>query len=168
MFHAAQGQDDRARELQDMFAGTSSLRRVVAVGQTRTVGDVAVDLLSLELREASGGGVMVMRRPRVEQPRERLAQVGPFMRRPDHDVPSLLMPELDVTDNVGTRYHAYPAGGGGDDAGYRWEFRFFPAPPTPAAELALTVRRFAPMPFPDLRRPGEEVVGPWSFRVALS
>lgn len=144
------------------------LMRVIAVGETQTVGGVAVTLLSVEVY-AHGWRVQV-----------HVAGRGDF---------GVVNLPFIVADDVGTTYRAWPAQGhGGWGEGYSrfWYAAvvFDPAPPPEACTLTLDLpelrRRVysvvseadngwgpaSPLPPPELDEIA--VPGPWRFIVTLS
>ncbi|MDE3097123.1 MAG: hypothetical protein KGK07_14135 [Chloroflexota bacterium] len=108
--------------------------RVIAVGETRTVGEAAVTLLSLELY-ADGAVAQFL----IAWPRSRDA------------TPAVPMPRLALKlgDDRGTDYasRSYGGSGGGGRPGgtFQWRtaYAFTPAIPAGASALTLTVERLA-------------------------
>jgi len=126
----------------------TALRRVIAIGQAATTGEVRVELIALEQREAGG-----------------LLSVA--VHSPPPIAPAGSQAEVSVTDDAGTEYVAASSGGGMSSPGWsRQEIRFAPAPPATATTLVVRIDAFAE---PFFGRAGtlERLDGPWEFRVPL-
>jgi hypothetical protein len=124
---------------------SSPLVRVIAVGLSVTASHVMVDLIAIEVREA--GAVIYWRALAAR------------------DTP-MLMADVAVSDDQGTKYTVAPSEGGGGEREWHGQTTILPPPP-PGAKLAVVVESFGPPPFGAM--PGyiakEPVRGPWRFEV---
>lgn len=128
--------------------GMSPLDRVIGIGQAAEASGVLVEMISLEIR---GAGAMLHWRARTTEE----SFLG------DVDVA--------ISDDIGTAYHALPAGSSGSGHASSGEVIVSPNPPAEARLLVIDVRAFGAtdwMPgLPVIRN--EMVVGPWRFEVEL-
>jgi hypothetical protein len=141
---------------------SSTLLRVIPVGQHRQVEDVAITVYSLELYR--NGFVAVLR----------VDWAGP-------SAGCFPGPRFSAIDDLGTQYGSYGGGGSGggifpDNPSWRtWQI-FTPGLAAGATHLTLVVDEFRLTSFaPHPDRPGEHtrsvervVSGPWRFEVGLS
>lgn len=151
-----------------------SLRRVIGIGRTVSVADITLELLALEIRDGVARLTFVVNDS--EQARREIGLRDLALRRnpaPD-DFPSILRPELHVTDDLGTTYQVFPGGGGGSGGGGTWrgELQFAPSPPASATSLLISIDRLTDqLWFGGMRgqtRPPRVVQGPWTFDVSLA
>ena len=157
---------ERVREIGLSFARVDSapLERVVACGQGATVGELAVELIVLELRGPGGQLLLRWRRPGIDPMRPPKLE---FDRLGRPKFAHLGHPVVALADNVGTTYEIRPGGSSGSVASGEAQVRFVPAVPPEARRLSVTVERFGggwrPPEAP------EELVfeGPWRFDVPL-
>jgi hypothetical protein len=159
-------------ELAESMDESSPLRRVVAVGQTVMIDDVVMEVLALELREDIGRLTIAIRDPAGRAEEERMLSGHSILSSTDpSDLPTPLRPVVHMTDDAGTTYVAWTAGGAGSGANYRYDFFFGPAVPAAAQALTIVVERLTnepEFPFPGKRRQLREIPGPWRFEVNLS
>jgi hypothetical protein len=149
-----------------------SLRRVTGIGRSVSVADITLELLALEIRDGVGRLTFVVNDP--EQARREIGLRDLALHRnpgPD-DLPSILRPELHVTDDLGTTYQVFPGGGGSGGGGnWREEVQFVPSPPASATSLLISVDRLTDQfwlgTMPGRTRPPKVVEGPWTFAVSL-
>jgi hypothetical protein len=158
---------ERMRKIAPSLARVDSapLERVVACGQIAAVGELAVELVAIELR--GPGGQLLLRWRRLD--------IDP-MRPPKLDVdrhgrPKFAhfgQPVVALADDVRTTYEAAPAGGSWSLASGEAHVRFVPAVPPEARRLSVTVERFGGGRWRPPRAPEELVFeGPWRFEVPL-
>jgi hypothetical protein len=109
--------------------GRGSLRRVIGVGAVRRVGDITVELISVEIRET--GGRLLIRggpaRPHVPWADDELDGQSP----------------LSLADDLGTSYIVRFTGGSSDLHAVDAEFVFAPRPPDAARRLTVSVADLA-------------------------
>jgi hypothetical protein len=157
---------ERMQRIALSFARVDSapLERVVACGQAATVGELAVELVVLELRGPGGQILLRWRRPGIDPmqpPKFEFDRLG----RPKLAYPG--QPAVALADDVGTTYEVRPGSAGSSVASGEAEVRFVPSVPPEARRLSVTVERFGGGWWP----PGapEELVfeGPWRFEVPL-
>ncbi len=133
----------------------SPLRGVVGVGASAVAGDLTVELIAIEIRDAGGRGLLRFR-SQGGHIGGQLAMVGE--------------PEVAVTDDVGTRYESGLGGWSGSQEGGDAEFSFAPRPPDDASQLTIVVERFREFRLPpghELSGPPEGIVGPWTFALGI-
>lgn len=122
----------------------SALHAVIGVGASSIVGDLTVELIAIEIREAGCRGILRFRFSGGE-------------------------PEVTVTDDRGTPYETGLASWSGSANGGQAEFHFAPRPPADAHQLTIVIERFRESRFPpELRHgPAEGTPGPWEFPVEI-
>jgi len=120
---------------------TSRLVRVIAIGHEVDVADVRVELIALEVRDA--GAILYWK-------------AYPALERMLGDI------KVTISDERGTEYTTFPAGGGGGGREWKGELSITPAPP-PDVRVHVQILGFAgfggafPMP---VQTPVE---GNWEF-----
>jgi ClpA/ClpB-like protein len=141
----------------------TEIRRVIAVGQVRTVGDASLTLLSFEIY-ADGA----------------VAQFLVAQRRPLGAAPNAFgIPDFapKLTDDQGTEYAARPWGGSGGTGGpggmvhWRMAQAFAPALPDAAQKLKLTADAVAwrgPGPDPQQLIETSRVSGSWEWEIDVA
>lgn len=157
---------ERMRDIGRAFARVDSapLERVVACGQSSSVGELAVELVVIELRGPGGHILLRWRRLDIDPlrpPKLELDRLGrPKLAHPGQAVVAL-------ADDVATAYEVMPGSASSSHASGEAQVRFVPAIPPDARRLSVTVERFGggwrPPEAP------EELVfeGPWRFEVPL-
>jgi len=132
-------------EMPGLAIAPSGLVGVVAVSKVVEDAGVAVEVLSVEVREA---GALLHWRSRANR------SIGFFLAA------------VSITDDRGTAYQTSTASGGGDERSWAGEMAVIPAPPDDAM-LTIVITSFGADP--DLRMPGwtplEPVEGHWKFVV---
>jgi hypothetical protein len=131
------------------FREPGALVRVIAVGKVVSAGGVAVQMTALEVRE----GVMYAH--------WRAHSVSPRW---------LGLPEVVVSDSVGTRYGVMSGHGGGNDLEMSGEMWIGPTVPDGPGELTIEIKRFgSSSPLIPLREGVAQgpLVGPWRFVIGL-
>jgi hypothetical protein len=123
----------------------SPLDRVIAVGQTIESGGIAVELISLEIRQA---GALVSWRA-----------------RPISDV-LLLDADVRVSDAGGTAYTSLAAGHEGSSLHWSGQSFFAPSPPA-GTRLTISILSFGPPIDHEVPRgfSRQHIHGPWQFMV---
>jgi hypothetical protein len=135
-------------EMPELAIAPSGLRGVVAVGAVSEVAGIAVEMLSLEVREL---GALLHWRCRADR------------------ASGFLMPDVSVADDRATQYRLSHAHGGGDERHWAGEIAITPPPPA-GAMLSITIKSFGVDPRMRMPGwvPGEPVEGPWDFRIDTS
>lgn len=134
----------------------SVLQRVIGIGGTVHAQEISVEFISVEFREL--GGAVSIRASGANQ-----------VFRPAPGA-HFAFPDLGMTDDVGTEYHVFPAGGGGGEDQMQYEFRFVPAIAAEATSLTLAIHDFAarwPLPTADVPAVDSARNSPWRVDVDL-
>ncbi len=141
------------------------IEHVVACGQASTVGEVAVELVLVELRGPGGQLLLRWRRLGIDPLRP------PPLELDRHGRPKLFhagQPVVALADDVGTAYDAMPMGASSSIGSGEAQVRFVPAVPPAARRLSVTVERFGGGRWRPPEAPKELVFeGPWHFEVPL-
>ncbi len=156
----------RMQRISPLLARVDSapLERVIACGQSATAGEIAVELVVLELRGPGGHILLRWRRLDIDPlrpPKLELDRLG----RPKLAHPG--QPVVARADDVATAYEVMPGSASSSHASGEAQVRFVPAIPPDARRLSVTIERFGggwrPPEAP------EELVfeGPWRFEVPL-
>lgn len=137
----------------------TKLDRVVGVGQQVDNGGVRVSILSVELYE---DGFLVHSRAQLDTGDLNLGRVAPR--------PSATKLMLQITDDRGGNYRAWPSGSGGSGKDYRWSTPF-----SPAVDSRARLLRIEAPAIHLLRHPEQESTavvetdrpGPWVVEIPL-
>ena len=135
----------------------SGLRRVLGVGASAVVGDLTVELIAVEIREAGCRGIL-----RFRSGGDELDDAKPFR--------AFGEPEVTVHDDLGTAYETGLAGWSGSSSGGEAEFHVAPPPPAGAHRLSIVIERFRESRLPPggpWSGPPEGIPGPWAFSVEI-
>jgi len=135
----------------------SALREVIGVGALAVVGDLTVELIAIEIRDAGCRGILRFRSGRGE-----IDATRPFT--------PLGEPEVTVADDLSTGYETGLAGWSGSATGGEAEFHFAPRPPADAHRLTIVIERFRESrlpPDPRWSGPPAGTPGPWVFDVEI-
>ncbi len=143
--------------------GSAPLERVVACGQTATAGELAVELIVLELRGPGGEILFRWRRPDIDPTRPQ--NLFDHLGRPKFDHPG--PPVVALADDVGTSYTVMPGGASSSGASGHAQVRFVPAVPPQARRLSVTVEGFGGDWGPPEAPQALAFEGPWRFEVPL-
>lgn len=146
---AAPHESDDWGEVVEPFPGAlvfspGTLRGVVAIDQTDSVGDVTVSLTVLE-RYADGARLRFMVQSGEARKRKQLNLVG-----------------VDITDDLGRSYRTAVLETSHDGNRLEGALAVAPAIPRDVADLTIRVAGVG-----DPRKPGEAAPGPWSFPVQV-
>jgi hypothetical protein len=158
---------ERMQRIGPLFARVDSapIERVVACGQAATVGELAVELVALELRGPGGQLLLRWRRPGIDPmrpPKLEFDRLG----RPKLAHPG--PPVVALADDVGTTYELMPGSASASVTSGEAQVRFVPAIPPEARRLSVTVERFGGGGWRPPGAPEELVIeGPWRFEVPL-
>ena len=136
---------------------TSALQSVVGVGASVVVGDLTVELIAVEIREAGCRGILRYRS-------------GSGTIEDGQPLTSIGEPEVTVADDLVTAYETGLAGWSGSASGGEAEFHFAPRPPDGAHLLTIVIERFRESRLPPdgpWSGPRDGTPGPWVFTVEI-
>lgn len=129
----------------------SELTRVVAIGQSQTVGATEITLLSLEIYDA--GAILN----------------GRIRRRPASEEFRFPRPTIALTDEQGTSYAVWPGGGYGNSHDQHLSWSFSPPPRAPSLRVEIPELQWQAVDRASNRLvPGPAETGPWAFAIPIS